>query len=131
MNHQQLNKKSIQIIHISLAALWIYQGLIPKIIFQANDELRIWMLQGYNEQTALSLMKYSGVIEIIFGSLFLLSYKTLGLHYLNIIGMLGLSFLILLTHPQYFVQAFNPFVMNVAMAALSVTAITLIKNHPK
>lgn len=127
MNTQRLHKKTLQTIHMSLAILWIYQGLIPKIIFKANDERRIWMLQGFNEHTALSLMQYSGAIEIIFGALFLTGYKTLALHYLNIVGMLGLSFLILLVDPHYFTQAFNPFVMNIAMLALSLTAIRLLK----
>jgi len=31
-------------IHLALAVLWIYQGLVPKILFQAADELRIWQL---------------------------------------------------------------------------------------
>ncbi|WP_228157486.1 DoxX-like family protein [Acinetobacter sp. AM] len=127
MNTQRLHKKMLQTIHMSLAILWIYQGLIPKILFQADDERRIWMLQGFNEHTALSLMQYSGAIEIIFGALFLTGYKTLALHYLNIVGMLGLSFLILLVDPHYFTQAFNPFVMNIAMMALSLTAIRLLK----
>jgi len=113
---------------MSLAILWIYQGLIPKILFQANDERRIWMLQGFNDQAAISLMECSGAIEIVFGLLFLTGYKTLALHYLNIVGMLGLSFLILLVDPHYFTQAFNPFVMNIAMLALSVSAIHLIKD---
>lgn len=129
MKTQQLNKKTLQIIQMSLAALWIYQGLIPKILFKADDERRIWMLQGFNEHTALSFMQCSGAIEIIFGALFLTGYKILALHYLNIVGMLGLSFLILLVDPHYFTQAFNPFVMNIAMLALSVTAIHLIKDQ--
>jgi uncharacterized membrane protein YphA (DoxX/SURF4 family) len=127
VNTQRLNKKTLQTIHISLAILWIYQGLIPKILFKANDERRIWMLQGFNEQAAISLMQYSGAIEIIFGALFLTGYKTLALHYLNIVGMLGLSFLILIVDPHYFTQAFNPFVMNIAMLALSLIAIRLLK----
>lgn len=129
MNSQRLNKKTLQTIHMSLAILWIYQGLIPKILFQANDERRIWMLQGFNDQAAISLMQCSGAIEIIFGALFLTGYKTLALHYLNIVGMLGLSLLILIVDPHYFTQAFNPFVMNIAMLALSLTAIRLIKDQ--
>lgn len=129
MNSQRLNKKTLQTIHMSLAILWIYQGVIPKILFQADDERRIWMLQGFNDQAAISLMQCSGSIEIIFGALFLTGYKTLALHYLNIVGMLGLSFLILIVAPHYFTQAFNPFVMNIAMLALSLTAICLIKDQ--
>ena len=129
MKTQRRNRKSLQIIQMSLAALWIYQGLIPKILFQADDERRIWMLQGFNDQAAISLMQCSGAIEIIFGALFLTGYKTLALHYLNIVGMLGLSLLIFIVDRHYFTQAFNPFVMNIAMLALSVTAIHLIKDQ--
>lgn len=129
MDSQQANKKSLQIIHMSLATLWIYQGLVPKILFQANDEIQIWRMQGFNPNTAMHLMQYSGVMEILFGCLFLCGYKSRLLHRLNILGMLGLSLLILWIYPQYFMQAFNPFVMNVAMAALSLTALTLIQQR--
>jgi uncharacterized membrane protein YphA (DoxX/SURF4 family) len=129
VDSQQANKKSLQIIHMSLATLWIYQGLVPKILFQANDEIQIWRMQGFNPNTAIHLMQYSGVMEILFGCLFLCGYKSRLLHRLNILGMLGLSFLILGIYPQYFMQAFNPFVMNVAMAALSLTALTLIQQR--
>ena len=47
-------------IQLSLAALWIYQGLVPKILFQAQDELRIWLLQGFDAGLALRLMQLSG-----------------------------------------------------------------------
>ena len=129
MNTTPFNHKTLLIIHISFAVLWIYQGLIPKLIFQADDELRIWILQGFSQQTALSLMQYSGAIEIIFGVLFLTGFKPLVLHYFNIVGMMGLSLVVLLVDPHYFTQAFNPFVMNVAMTALSLAAINLIKHQ--
>ncbi|BCU65968.1 hypothetical protein F941_00380 [Acinetobacter bouvetii DSM 14964 = CIP 107468] len=114
-------------IHLALAVLWIYQGLVPKILFQAADELRIWQLQGLNEIQAVILMQISGCVEIAFGLLFLVLKKHQLLHLLNIISMLGLSALILAVDPRYFQQAFNPFVMNTAMATLSIAAIALIK----
>ena len=117
-------------IHICLAILWIYQGLIPKILFKAPDELRIWQLQGINEMPALALMQFSGCIEIIFGTLFLIFRRNRLLHLLNITGMLGLSLLIVIIDIGYFRQAFNPFVMNLAMAALSVVALQLITAKP-
>ncbi len=29
-------------IHITLAVLWVYQGLIPKVLYKAQDEQYIW-----------------------------------------------------------------------------------------
>ena len=118
-------------IHFSLAVLWFYQGLVPKILVQAPDELRIWALQGVTETNAVILMQLSGCAEIIFGLLFLLFRQSQRLHVLNIAGMLGLSALILWLDPQYFLQAFNPFVMNAAMTALSVIAIVLIQEEKR
>ena len=114
-------------INFTLAILWIYQGLIPKVLYKAPDELRIWQLQGIDEMTALAFMHFSGYIEIIFGLLFVIFRYNRILHILNILGMLGLSGLILFVDHAYFQQAFNPFVMNVAMAALSSVALQLLK----
>ncbi|WP_265733425.1 hypothetical protein [Acinetobacter sp. ANC 4648] len=41
--------------------------------------------------------------------------------------MISLSLLIILTDPLYFSHTFNPFVMNLAMAALSIVALQLIR----
>ena len=117
----------LRTIQLSLAALWIYQGLVPKILFQAQDELRIWLLQGFDESLALALMQLSGVAEMIFGCLLLMLKPSRLLYGLNILAMLGLSLLIIALEPLYFSKAFNPFVMNGAMAALSACAIQLLR----
>ena len=115
-------------IHIILAILWIYQGLVPKILVQASDELRIWALQGVSAEHASVLMQISGCAEIVFGLLFFVFRKSLLLHVLNLMAMLLLSGLIVWLDPSYFLQAFNPFVMNLAMATLSIIAIALIQD---
>lgn len=62
-------------IHLALAILWIYQGLVPKILFQAADELRIWQLQGLDEIQAAIVMQIPECVEIAFGLLFLVLKK--------------------------------------------------------
>lgn len=127
VNLKQTLQPPIRTIQLSLAALWIYQGLVPKILFQAQDELRIWLLQGFDESLALRLMQLSGAAEMIFGCLLLMLKPSRLLHGLNILAMLGLSLLIIALEPLYFSKAFNPFVMNGAMAALSACAIQLLR----
>ena len=127
VNLKRTLQPTIRTIQLSLAALWIYQGLVPKILFQAQDELRIWLLQGFDESLALALMQLSGVAEMIFGCLLLMLKPSRLLHGLNILAMLGLSLLIIALEPLYFSKAFNPFVMNGAMAALSACAIQLLR----
>ena len=110
-----------------LAVLWIYQGLIPKILFPAVDELRIWQLQGFSEAAALWLMRSPGMAEIIFGGLFVICTQTKWLHVLNVAGIVALSLLIVVLQPSYFIQAFTPFVMNLAMVLLSINALQMLK----
>lgn len=119
-------------IHITLAVLWVYQGLIPKVLYKAQDEQYIWQQQGFDELISLILMQFSGYIEIIFGMLFLVFKQSKILHFLNILGVLGLSLLIAIIDMRYFQNAFNPFVMNVAMASLSIIALQLLQaKNPK
>ena len=100
---------------------------MPKILFQAADKLPIWQRQGLDEIQAAILMQISGCVEIACGLLFLVLKQHQLLHLLNIIGLLGLSALILAADPHCFRQAFHPLVMNTAMASLSIAAIALIK----
>ena len=127
VNLKRTLQAPIRTVQLSLAALWIYQGLVPKILFQAQDELRIWLLQGFDAGLALTLMQLSGAAEIIFGCLLLILKPSRLLYGLNILAMLGLSLLIIALEPLYFSKAFNPFVMNGAMAALSACAIQLLR----
>lgn len=127
VNLKRTLQPTIRTIQLSLAVLWIYQGLVPKILFQAQDELRIWLLQGFDESLALTLMQLSGAAEMIFGCLLLMLKPSRLLHGLNILAMLGLSLLIIALEPLYFSKAFNPFVMNGAMAALSACALQLLR----
>ena len=108
-----------------LALLWFYQGLVPKLIFQVADEQYVW--QQFNVPLAHigGLISFSGIAEMIFGSLFLfITHKYL--HYLSIFSLIGLFMFVLFIYPDHIYQAFNPVVMNSAMISLSVIALCCI-----
>jgi hypothetical protein len=63
----------------------------------------------------------------MFGCTFLIWQRAVFLHQLNILGLSGLLLLIMLTDPLQLTKAFNPVVMNIAMIAISMTAIQLLK----
>lgn len=118
-------------INITLAVLWIYQGIVPKLIYHAADEQRLWQMNGFDEMIMLFMIEIAGYAEIIFGALFLIFKQSKILHILNILAMCGLGLLIIVTDIQYFQQAFNPFVMNAAMVMLSVVALQLLNIENK
>ena len=127
MMHKQFLEKPLQLIQITLAVLWIYQGLIPKILFQSNAEIDIWQTMGFELHIAKICVALSGVLEMMFGCAFLIWQKAIFIHQLSILGLIGLLLLIMITDPLQLTTAFNPVVMNIAMLALSIVAVQLLK----
>ena len=115
MNNSQPSK----FIYLSLAFLWGYQGLVPKILFINPDEIAIWQTFGLSYAQAQLAGRGSGILECIFALLFLLSSSKY-LHYLSIFSLVFLFALVAFLIPDSLIRAFNPVVMNLAMISLSV-----------
>ena len=127
MNHKLQLDQPLRLIQITLAGLWIYQGLIPKILFQSTAEITIWQSMGFELHLAKMCVAISGLIEIMVGCTFLIWQRAVFIHQLNIVGLSGLLLLIMLTDPIQLSTAFNPVVMNTAMIVISMLAIQLFK----
>ncbi|OEY92620.1 DoxX-like family protein [Acinetobacter proteolyticus] len=126
MNHSHLPlQKILKFSQLVIAILWIYQGLIPKLIFQVQDEHYVWQQLNIAAVYIPWMISCSGLAEIIFGSLFLfLTHKYL--HWFNIISLIGLFIVVLLIYPDQLYQAFNPVVMNIALGSLSLISLWCI-----
>lgn len=118
-------------VHISLAILWIYQGLVPKIMYQVYEEHIFWHALGIHDSWMVVMIQLSGIVEIIFGLLFIVFKQVKTLHYLNILAMIFFCIVVLILYPQHYGAAFNPFVMNFAMAMLSIVALQLLSLQQK
>ncbi|MCH7312708.1 DoxX-like family protein [Acinetobacter sp. ANC 4805] len=108
----------LKFINIILAVLWVYQGLIPKLIFTSPDEIAVWQWMGLSPEFAKLAGQATGIAEILFGLCFMMIYHKI-MHYLSILGLLFLLILIGLLLPDTLLRAFNPVVMNLAMISLS------------
>lgn len=115
---------TLRLVRCSLAFFWIYQGLMPKLLFISSEEIAAWRWLGFSPELAVRMGQLSGIGEIIFGLLFLFSASRL-LHWLSIAGLIGLFLLIALVLPQSLIGAFNPVIMNGAMLMLSVLYLNL------
>ena len=118
MNHYFRQSPVVLVSRIALAFVWIYQGIVPKLVCQSPIELGLLSHLGPMFGFLCSIMGYG---EMLFGVLILLSpWRWPFL--LNIAAMLGLFGFVSLTEPQLLVQPFNPVTLNVALIALSITA---------
>lgn len=103
---------------VALAFVWIYQGIVPKLVCQSPVELELLAHLGPLYGFLCSVMGYG---EILFGLLLLLSpWRWPFL--VNIAAMLGLFVFVSMTEPQLHFEAFNPVTLNVTVIALSINA---------
>jgi len=116
--------------NIALGLVWIYQGLIPKLLFANTGEIEILNQSGLfsgNEKAVLTLI---GVAEMVFGLVILFVHKK-SIHIANIIGLLLLSAAAMFSNATIFTFPFNPFSLNVSMIALSIIVILNFRCLPK
>lgn len=120
--------KVFKFINLILALLWIYQGLVPKFLFLNSDEIFVWQWVGLSLEKAKLAGHASGIVEMIFGLCFLFSAHKY-IHYLSILGLLGLLVLIGVLIPSTLILPYNPIVMNISMISLSIIYLLLLKEQ--
>lgn len=108
------------ILTISLFFIWVYQGLVPKLLVPDSGEMDILRNTAVLADYAPTILNLLGVGEILFGILLLFwSGKRRRIwHKVNIIVLVLLGFSAW-SHPAAYVAPFNPITLNVAMIALS------------
>jgi uncharacterized membrane protein YphA (DoxX/SURF4 family) len=105
---------------IALAFVWIYQGIVPKLVCQSPVELGLLSHLGPLYGFLCSVMGYG---EMLFGLLLLLTPWRWPF-ILNILAMVGLFGYVSFTEPGLLVQPFNPVTLNVALIALSIASLS-------
>ncbi len=113
-----------------MALIWIYMGLIPKILFTDSGELE--MIKGIELFHGIEMLVIhaTGIIEILFGVALLLFGKQKWLHLLNIIGLFLLTSIGLIGNPYSAVAPFNPVTITLAMIVLSLIVLNNSTNLP-
>ncbi|NUF13010.1 DoxX-like family protein [Acinetobacter oleivorans] len=122
------NIKVFKFINLILALLWIYQGLVPKFLFLNSDEIFVWQWVGLSLEHAKLAGHASGIAEMVFGLCFLFTAHKY-IHYLSILGLLGLLVLIGVLIPSTLILPYNPIVMNISMISLSIIYLLLLKEQ--
>ena len=121
---------SVLFVNLTLGIIWIYQGLIPKILFTDSGEIEILKQSGLFDGYERNILTIIGIAEIAFGiALILIQRKAI--QYLNILGLLFLTVGAVFSNSMIFTLPFNPFSLNISMIALSVIAILNFSYLPK
>jgi len=117
----------MKIARFVLGLAWIYQGLVPKLLFLAPTEQAMWQSLGPDDATIRILIYLAGFLEIIFGLMIILFYRSPRVHYLNLWALGGLLLATAIFEPHFMNDAFNPVTTNIPLMALSLIAISEMK----
>lgn len=107
------------IARIVLAFIWLYHGLVPKLLLTQHDEVVLLLNSGVSPGNVHLVMRLLGLAEVAFGVLILVTWRQrwpfLATIFLLLLATTGVA----LTSPQYLGAAFNPVTLNVAVIALA------------
>jgi hypothetical protein len=100
---------------LGIAFIWLWQGLMPKLLFPSRDEVAIVEAVGLH----VSSLFYVGVCELVVAVATLALWRWRGFFLLNALAMVAALATVALKSPSYLVAAFNPVTLNVAAILLS------------
>ena len=101
---------------LSIAAIWIWHGLVPKLIYRNADEQTMLAQAGVPDK----LLPWIGGVEILMGLFVLLAWRWKPVLAVNIALMAAAFVGVAINSPQYLQAAFNPVTLNLALIALSI-----------
>jgi hypothetical protein len=107
------------VLRASLAIVWLWEGLGPKLLLVQAEELRVVEHLGFGREQAVALVHLVGVGEV------LLALLTLTLHGRALRGLLSVCLVLLLvlpalvtlTQPELWLHPFGPLTKNVVLVA--------------
>ncbi len=101
------------------AFVWIYQGIVPKIIFSHPEEVKMLSLIGSNESSVF-ILKMIGILEIIFGAIWVLPLPKRKIFIMHIVMLIALTIAAGWTNIASFTGPFNPITLNLLLIGLSI-----------
>jgi len=115
---------------LAVAFIWLYHGLIPKLIYHNADELRLLQDAGVARPSLMTALSRFGWAEVCFAVVLVVWWRSRWPLWLAMIAMLAATLSVSLTSPSYLSAAFNPVTLNLAVISLSAVSLLMRTNLP-
>ncbi|PFJ24078.1 hypothetical protein COI92_25850 [Bacillus anthracis] len=102
------------------AFVWMYQGIVPKLVFTHSEELKMLSVMIGSTEHSIFVLKIIGLLEIIFGVLWLLPFPKRKVFFVHIFMLIVLMIAAGFTNIVSFTEPFNPITLNVLLMGLSI-----------
>lgn len=114
----------------ALGFVWLYQGLIPKLLAQHADELAMIQQGGISVAAAPLTLMVIGWSEVLMGLAMLVLIHHRWLFHLTIFLMIGATVSVAINSSQLLIAAFNPVSLNVLMIGMAVVGLLTSRDIP-
>ncbi len=115
---------------LTLAFVWFYQGLVPKLLFPDTGERSILEKARVFSGTEGTVLQMIGVGEMLFGLCFLIFWDSRIPLFVNIGALIFLTLIVVFSQPNLFVAPFNPITLNLLLIVIAVIALLIHKDLP-
>ncbi|ENJ6134532.1 DoxX-like family protein [Bacillus cereus] len=102
------------------AFVWMYQGIFTKIIFSHPEEMKMLSAIIGATGNSIAILKVIGMLEIIFGIIWLFPVPKQKLFILHIFMLIALTIVAGFTNIISFIEPFNPITLNVLLMGVSI-----------
>jgi hypothetical protein len=106
----------------TMAFIWLYHGLVPKLLYHDAIELDLLSRIGTPGSRLQAAATVAGLVELIFSFLLVALWRQSWPLWLTLGLMLFGIPVVAITAPTYLSAAFNPLTLNLAVAALAASA---------
>lgn len=118
------------IARVALAAIWAYQGLIPKLTARHVDEIAMLRDVGVSAAVTNIVLNALGISELALAAALLMAWGRRWPAVLCLTSMLVAMAVVGVHSPRFFAAAFNPFSLNVAVASLAAIDLLVLEGLP-
>jgi len=118
------------IARLVIAFVWLYHGIVPKLLFVHADELTLMQQGGFSATAAIPALQVIGWTEVIFGLTMLVFWQQRWHFILTIFLMVAVTAGVAINSPQYLVATFDPLCRNVQMIGLAIIGLLANRDLP-
>ncbi|WP_299591193.1 DoxX-like family protein [uncultured Microbulbifer sp.] len=112
---------------LCIAFVWLYHGVVPKLLGPHRDELAMNMALGLTVKDAELLARFGGVSEVLLSVAVILFWKQRWPLVLTAAAMVALLMYALVAVPELAMGAFNPVTTNLCVLVLSLVALNQLE----
>ena len=112
------------------AFVWMYQGIVPKLVFTHSEEVKMLSVMVGSTEHSVFILKIIGLLEIIFGVLWLLPFPKRKVFVVHIFMLIALTIAAGFTNIASFTEPFNPITLNILLIGLSIVGYINSTNLP-